>query len=200
MALHLKALFFFFLLSRHFSLVVYISMWSMFSFDSMACAVIDTYRILCVSFSATSEVDSEKYPSYLLPESTEFCLNDLYVVPVLSWYWCHLYACLLFWLCFGPLCICWLALIHHVFALFVHVFLKGCTLEDLMNYGTLRQNEEPWTFIKWQSWRLETLRVCYMLSLLYDVDLFMSKVWENWVLYSSLHTRERINHKSTFSL
>lgn len=74
----------------------------MFSFDIIRPVLLWTLNYFGVSFSATSEVfDSDgKYPSYLRPrvQSTEFCLNDVRVVPpppfVPSWCrWCHLFAC-----------------------------------------------------------------------------------------------------------
>lgn len=113
-------------------------MWSMFSFTLwpvLLLTLVETLR----GFSATSDVCSQKYPSYLLPESPQFCLNDLYVVvprldtDVTCMPVCCCSDCVLWPL---YLSVCWFAVLRHVLAPFCACFfLKGCTtVEDLNHY------------------------------------------------------------------
>lgn len=89
--------------------------------------------------------DSEKekkniyiYPSYLLPESTEFCLNDLYVVPVPRLDTDDVTCMPVLLIVFFDLCVlvsllacCTASRLGTVLCMFF--FLKGCTAtEDLI--------------------------------------------------------------------
>lgn len=105
----------------------------------MACAVVDTSRdfawLFCdfrCLFSKVPFLPPSWVPT-ILPQWPLRCCAA-------SWYWCHLYACLLlFWLCsltfvFVSLLVCCTA--PRLGTVFVHVFFqKGCTtVEDLNHY------------------------------------------------------------------
>lgn len=130
---------------------------------------VSAYRDCHVSrIVSTREVPSPT--SYLLPESTEFCLNDLCVVPSRLDTDDVTCAPVVFSIVFFDLrvLVCWLAVLHHVLAPFCACFFPQ---RDAPQDSTWHNGDR--TFIRRQSLKTRVPHICYLLSLLLcGVEIF----------------------------
>lgn len=173
------------------------SMWSMFSFTLwpvLLLTLVETFAWLFCNFRCLFSKVPFLPPSWvptILPQWLLRCCAA-------SWYWCHLYACLLlFWLCsltfvFVRLLVCCTA--PRLGTVFVHVFSKRDAPPWriwITIWHILRLNGGLWTFIKRQSngpLLQFLLHVAVRCGGFYDLN---QRGIETCVLYSLLRTRLR---------